>query len=117
MVARQNYKGRYQVIPELQILQTISTFGAAQVVVYTVPAGKKALVEGATIQYVSLGTSTFFSLRVNTTELRRLAAANTTIATDLQGCVLMPGDTINFIGDAGNTGVVRVLLSILELPQ
>lgn len=110
--------GLIQKIPSTQLIGTSTLVGTTLVTLYTCPAGKKATILAFADQSVALGTNTIMNAKIKGLNLRNLIAVETAVVNEnIQGSVLLAGDTIQFGGNgASNNGTVNYFISVQELP-
>lgn len=114
--------GSPQVVSGKPTIGTLVTVGTTPSVIYTCPAGKKAIINALSDQNVALGANTFQQLRVTiggvTVNLRKMVALEAgSLSENINGMVLNAADKIDATGDnAGNNGTINFFLTVTELP-
>lgn len=124
MVGSVSAYGQLQKTPaNVKSAGTLTTVGAAgQVNIYTVPAGKRALLLSFVWQDINVGNGTFVQAFIGGLKSRKATLADATVVPDpavatTNGLLLIAGDTIGFQGDAlGNNGTVNYFAVIQETP-
>lgn len=119
MVGKQPIKTQIQVIAEQQITFNLTTVGTTQIIIYTVPAGKKTKVRSWSGIISTLGSNTQIFTRVNTLQMTIATASNSNFndgGYSPEG-IMLQGDTLNFVGNnAANDGHLVGIATVLELP-
>lgn len=119
LVGRTRALNAPQIIPDTNIIGTKANVGTTQSIIYTVPAGKKAIITKYLTKMIALGANTFIAPRINTFKTRGNVTIVETVYVDekMDRLVLLAGDTANFIGDnAANNGTIDFIFAIQELP-
>lgn len=106
-----------QFLNDTAVLTTINNIGNVQVVLYTVPANKKARIIGFIGSIASLGANTIIQIRINSVAILQFAVTGNIAGGLLTGLALNAGDTVNILGNSGaNNGVLGQCLTVKELP-
>jgi len=121
LVGRRTALNRVQKIPGLTFEDNPVIVGVVAIDIYTVPAGRKALLESLFTRLVSLGTNTQITFQLVTpTNLRlvRTTVPETVLTeklTNTTGILLQAGTILRLDGDgAGNNGSVGYDIKIEE---
>lgn len=107
-----------QVNPQTQFNGNSITIGAAGVTIYTVPAGKKAVIGAFLTKLISFGTGTKLDVTVAGNLIREATVGETKFTNEnLNQSSLKAGDVIIITSDAaGNNASAAWFLSVTELP-
>lgn len=109
--------------PKINVNGNPVTVGVTPQNIYTVPAGKKAVLNSLFTRLVSLGTGTFIRFNIVSTVTSRLV--NTTVPETVlteklvgtSGIEMNAGDDVQLIGDgAGDNSSVGFSLTVEEFP-
>lgn len=92
--------------------------GTTGVTIYTVPAGKVAIINTFSDQSINFGANTGINFRINALNLRNCANNETGLTSEnINGTRLEAGDVISVFGNnAGNNGSVNWFIALMELP-
>lgn len=110
-----------QVTGDTSIKGNRNTVGTTVIDLYTVPAGKKAIIKGASARFVSGGANTLLQVLVAGERVfRETSAPSPAVLQDIpnvKGMVLLAGETISLSGDSGSdNGSMNFLFTFQELP-
>jgi len=120
LVGKRTVLGTTQVIPEINIRGTTLVIGTTEVILYTVPANKKALIKKACFESNGGGANTLMTVRIVANSVFEISTTNQDSAVNagtMPNQELDAGDTINIIGDSGaNNGAAEFTITIQETP-
>jgi len=113
-------RNQLQRVPEINIRGTVTTIGTTQVVLYTVPVGKKAKIVAVALESNGSGANNFMRARIESQTMFEIDIADQDVAvraTIFEGQELDAGETINIIGNnAADNGAVEFTITVQETP-
>jgi len=113
-------RNQLQRVPEIQVLGASVIIGTTVVILYTVPAGKKAIVRAAAFESNGGGANGLMQARINTNSFHEIPLANEDEPQNVPAMinqVLNATDTINLLGDnAADNGAAEFNISLQESP-
>lgn len=113
-----SYQGAVQRIAGTNVSQTLVNVGTTTPALYTVPAGKKAVINALSDKFVAYGANGSMKLTIAGVIVRSNTLVETSYTIEpVAGQILTAGQTIIYQGDnAANNGTINVFLSYTELP-
>jgi len=110
-----------QSIPEIPLLSSSNVIGPTGIIIYTVPAGKKATINNFLDRVIGYGTGTFVNFIVANQNIRTKIGAGVPELSftneNISKLTLAAGQTIAVTADAaGYNASAAWLISITELP-
>jgi len=119
MTTKLTVRGVSQKIQEQSVKGNSNVIGTTIVVLYTVPAGQKAIITSASFRLVSVGANTDLDIDIGGERFVRTQTASTFMI-DLPSAIgkeLDAGDTIELMGDSGSdNGSMNFFFTFKELP-
>lgn len=118
MTTKVNTLNALQKIPTISVNGTVTDGGTVTKAFYTVPSGKKAVINSIKIAYVGFGTGTLSRIFLNGLQLDQSAGAGSNLVEKLSApATLAAGQTVQYGGDAaGNNATINYFIDYQELP-
>jgi len=121
MTTKLTVRGATQSIQEQTLIGNRNDIGTTVITLYTVPAGKKARIIGATRRFISGGANTLLDIDMGGERVvRDTAVPSPPIDQDIptvKNMVLVAGETIELSGDSGSdNGSMNFWITYEELP-
>jgi len=114
-------RNQSQVTGDTSLKGNENSIGTTPTILYTVPAGKKAIVTAAAARFVSGGANTNLDITIAGERIfRESAAPSPPVLQDIpnvKGMVMLATETIVLLGDSGSdNGSMNFLFTFNELP-